>query len=134
MRSARANQKTIYYALYNQKVPVYETDENGDILYDGDTPIETGDYTVGRGNPIKLKISISAGKGDSEEQPFGTDVQFSRTMNTCNMDLPIDENTVLWIDVKPVIKADGSTDTENDYKVVSTARGLHNVVYAIEKV
>lgn len=122
MRNARINQKTIYYATYQDNIPIM----------DGD--YETGEYESGYSNPIEVKMNVSASKGEAIVQPFGTDVSYSKVLCTCDMDLPIDENTVLWVDIAPTLNEDGSTDTEHDYKVVRVAKGLQNVLYAIEKV
>ena len=134
MRNPRINQKEIYYATYSESVPVYETDEDGNIIYVDGIPVETGEYTTGRGNPVKAKMSVSASKGEANSQPFGTDVAYTKVLCTCDMNLPIDENTVLWVDIAPTLKENGSTDSKHDYKVVRVAKGLHNVLYAIEKV
>lgn len=122
MRNARVNQKTIYYATYQDNIPIM----------DGD--YETGEYESGYSNPIEVKMNVSASKGEASVQPFGTDVQYSKVLCTCDMDLPIDENTVLWVDIAPTLNEDGSTDTDYDYKVIKVAKGLQNVLYAIEKV
>lgn len=138
MRSAKSNQKTIYYATYRESTPIYETDDEGNIVYieiDGQqVPVEIGTSEAGYSNPIKLKACVSAGKGDSDKQPFGIDVQYSKVISTTNMNLPIDVGTRIWVDIAPNLNENGSTDTKHDYEVKSLAKGLHNVLIAIEKV
>ena len=48
--------------------------------------------------------------------------------------LPIDEHTMLFIDVTPVIDGNGATETPPDYSVVKVAKGLHQNVWAIKRV
>ena len=43
------------------------------------------------------------------------------------MDCPIDEHTILWVDTL-------DTEKPHDYEVVSVARGLNSISYAIRKV
>lgn len=123
MRSLRKNQQRLYYATYNGKIPV--TDENGDFT--GDT--ETG-YTA----PVSFYANISPAKGSSQEEVFGKNLDYSRIVVTCDMSLPIDEFSMVWIETKPVLKSDGTADGDSaDYFVVQVARGLNSVAYALKK-
>ena len=60
MRNLRKNQRDMWYALYNKKIPIL--DENGD---------ETGDYKMGYGPPVFFQASLSAGKGSVRANVFG---------------------------------------------------------------
>ena len=63
MRTHSKNKQLMSYALYNEQIPVYETDENGDILYDVidgvNVPIETGETKLGYGDAKPFKANIS---------------------------------------------------------------------------
>lgn len=123
MRSLRRNKQHLYYATYDKKIPV--TDENGDF---------TGDEETGYSVPVSFYANISPAKGSSQEEVFGKNLDYSRTVVTCDMTLPIDEFSRIWIDTKPVLKADGTTDGDSaDYSVVQVARGLNSVSYALKK-
>lgn len=123
MRSLRRNKQHLYYATYDKKIPV--TDENGDF---------TGDEETGYSVPVSFYANISPAKGSIQEEVFGKNLDYSRTVVTCDMTLPIDEFSRIWIDTKPVLKADGTTDGDSaDYSVVQVARGLNSVSYALKK-
>lgn len=123
MRSLRKNQQRLYYATYNNKIPV--TDENGDF---------TGDEETFYSKPVFFYANISPAKGSSQEEVFGKNLDYSRTVVTCNMTLPIDEFSRIWIETKPVLKPDGTADGDSaDYSVVQVARGLSSVAYALKK-
>ena len=52
------------YSLQGERVPIYETDENGNIVYYTDSdgnkiPIETGEYTTGYSQPIPFLANIN---------------------------------------------------------------------------
>lgn len=123
MRSLRKNQQRLCYATYNNKIPV--TDENGDF---------TGDTETGYSTPVSFYANISPAKGSSQEEVFGKNLDYSRTVVTCDMTLPIDEFSRIWIETKPVLKADGTACGDSaDYSVVQVARGLNSVAYALKK-
>ena len=53
------------------------------------------------------------------------------------MDTPttaIDEYAIMWIDVMPILEADGTTKTPHDYVVKQVARSLNSVSIAVAKV
>lgn len=84
MRDSQKNQTKIYYALRNV---VSKVDRWGN----------TEDVTT-YGEPVQLKISVSANKGEASAQAFGADLQYDREMVTHDMSCPIDEYTHLWLD------------------------------------
>lgn len=123
MRLLKRNRQNIYYATYNNKIPI--TDENGDF---------TGDTDTGYSAPVSFYANISPAKGSSQEEVFGKNLDYSRTIVTCDMTLPIDEFSRIWIETNPVIKSDGTADGDSaDYSVVQIARGLSSVAYALKK-
>lgn len=123
MRSLKRNQQRLYYATYNNKIPI--TDENSDF---------TGNYEAGYSAPVSFYANVSPAKGSSQEEVFGKSLDYSRTVVTCDMTLPINEFSRIWIETKPVIKPDGTADGDSaDYSIVAIARSLNSVVYALKK-
>lgn len=116
------NQREFYYQTYNGKVD--ELDEDGYMV---------GEPIISYSNPIKAKAMISENTSDSIISPFGKDLVYDKMISTVQ-DLPIDEYSRLFIDVVPVIKEDGSTDTEPDYIVKRVSKGIYQRVWAIQKV
>lgn len=136
MRGLKRNQKTLYYQLYADMVPVYETDLDGNIIRDPITgkPLLTGDSKVGYTDPVQFRASASSARGEAQTDPFGVDTQYDKTVCSCDMDLPIDELSVLFVDKKPVFDDDGNLMNTADYKVVKVAKSLNSALYAIKKI
>lgn len=116
MRSLERNKQTFYYALYSGVTEV--KDENGDY---------TGEREITYSSPVKYRANISAARGESETAPFGIETNYSKTISTSDMDCPIQEDTVIWIDKDP------TTDPYN-FLVVKVAKSLNCILYAIREV
>ena len=116
MRELERNKRTIYYALFVTNEPIL--DEDG---YD------TGETRPVYGTPVELRINVSPALGESATRQFGTVVDYDRTLVICDTSLPIDEQTVLWID---------ETDTSKsfDYTVKKVAKSLNSLQIAVKKV
>lgn len=136
MRSLKRNQKTLYYQLYQNSIPVYETDLDGNIVRDPVTgePLLTGETKVGYSDPVEFRANVSANRGESSSDPFGIDLSYDKTMVSCNMALPIDELSVLFVDRKPEFDAGGNLTNTADYKVAKVAKSLNSALYAIKKI
>lgn len=138
MRDLRRNQKTIYYTLYQDSVPVYELDENGKIIYveiNGEkVPVETGETTSGYSEVKEFSFNVSASKGETENNVFGKSLDYDKVLLTHNTACEIDEYSRLWIDTKPFMGNDGKTDSEPEYEVKRVAKSLNHIMYAVKKV
>ena len=116
------NQRDFYYQTYTGEVE--EVDDDGYL---------TGDNEPTYSNPIKARAMISENTSDAVESPFGKDLVYDKLISTVQ-DLAIDEYSKLFVDIVPVIKDDGSTDTLPDYEVIRVSKGLYQRVWAIRKV
>lgn len=123
MRSLKRNEITFYYALYGAEVE--EVDDEGNY---------TGEMTIGYENPVKASANISASRGEASTEQFGISLDYDKIVCSCDIALPIDETTILWVDIKPVLDKNGETKTKHDYTVKKVARSLNSVQYAIKKV
>ena len=113
MRNLKKNQRKLWYALYQDKIPIL--DENGD---------ETGDYTVGYGPPVPFEASLSSGNGKAQREVF----------STTETDLPITKTSLVWYETEPELLEDGSADPNTaDYEVAAPpADGLNTLVIALK--
>lgn len=59
---------------------------------------------------------------------------YTKTINPMPNNCPIDESSILWIEVEPVIEEDGRTVTAHDYVVSQVAESLNHKAYAISRV
>lgn len=120
VRTAKRNKFTMYYALAGASI--METDENGDY---------TGDKTKGYYAPVKFEANISPSSGNAEENPFGSTLDYTRTILTAD-DLPIVEGTLIWLETNPPeAESDGSTA---DYRVVRVAPSKNLTKYAVKAI
>ena len=123
MRSLKKNKSTLSYALYNEKKEI--VDENGDF---------TGEYIVGYSAPEFFNANLSAGKGSAQADIFGVNVDFTRTISTTDLSLPITETSLVWYETEPKLLKDGTADPDSaDYKVAAPpAAGLNELVIALK--
>jgi hypothetical protein len=122
MLNARINEQKIWYALYEGEVDA--VDEHGDFT--GETPSSYGKVMLTRAN-------LSGARGVTEQDIFGQDLHYSRTMSTAKMNLGIDERTILW-DAEPVMDTEGRADPLTaKYRVAAIARGHYQVHYALRQ-
>ena len=121
MWSLERNKTSFYYALYLGK------EENVDA--DGNL---TGTYTVMYSNPVECKGNISASSGYVQVEQFGNDLQYDKVIVLDNVSVPIDENSVLWVDKE--VEHDKYGNPVFDYVVKKVARSLNSVSFAISKV
>ncbi len=123
MRCLRRNKSKFFYALYAGKVALLDKDGN-----------KTGEYGVSYGNPVEVKFNISAARGETVTRQFGEDVTYDRVIVLDDMNCPIDEYAILWIDKFPEIDADGTTKTTHDHVVKKVAKSINSVSLAVSKV
>ena len=116
MQSLNSNQQTMFYALLVGTADA--VDANGK---------KTGGKTKLYADPVEFRANVSAARGLAETEQFGINDDYERTIVTNDLDLPITEDTVLWIGICP-------TYGKHNYKVVRIARSVNSVTYAIKKV
>lgn len=123
MRSLKRNEQAFWYAQYKDKIPILDSDS-----------YETGDYETGYSEPVSFSANISAGRGDAQNEVFGKELDFTRTISTTDVTCPINEYSLIWIETEPVLKPDGTADPGTaDYTVATRpARSLNCIMIAIK--
>ena len=101
MRFLRKNMQPMKYSLQDGRVPIYERDENGDIVYievDGQKiPVETGEYETGYSAPVDFMGNISMSGGEAEAKEFGMDIgDFDAVIVLEKGAIPITETSIIW--------------------------------------
>lgn len=122
MRTLERNKQTFYYALNLGKE---------EIIKDG---FHTAEYITRYSAWTEIKANISAARGESEAELFGTDAQYDRVFVVSDMNCPIDENTVLAIDIAPNVRETPDVMPVFDYVVTRKAKSLNAISYAVAKV
>lgn len=144
MRGLKRNKRAFSYALLAGKVPL--KDDNG---------YYTGESVLTYERAVTPKANISPASGSATVELFGTVQDYDRVIIIDDMNCPIDENSILWIDkavvhptpFDPVLPDDELTPDdalyptgisyayENyNYVVKHVAKGLYSIAYAVSKV
>ena len=115
MKTLKRNKQRVYYALYGSTTPILDSDG-----------MDTGETELGFGSPIEAWMNVSANKGEASVEPFGVDLDYTKTIMTDDINCPIDETSRLWIGRQP-------TEPFN-YSVVKVAKSLNHIQYAVKEV
>lgn len=119
---AERNKRTVWYALYEGTTEIVDPDGN-----------KTGERlpVYGKVRAMRVNISGTSGltnnnlSGKVEYQPYGQQNMYVMTLNPLPSDCRIDEMSVFWVDTKPVLKEDGTTDTPYDHVIYRIAGSLN---------
>lgn len=120
MKLLEKNKSTFWYSLYDHKEPI--TDEWGN---------ETGEEQIVYKEAVTARANISAATGYAQIEQFGNFAGYDKVIVTDDMSCPIDENSVLFVDIEPVYE--GSKPLY-DYVVKRVAKSPNYISYAIRKV
>ena len=123
MRTRQRTAQTFYYRLYSGKTEI--VDDYGNSL---------GEYAVQYAAPVECRANISPATGESAIEPFGSLDNYDKVIQTCDMRIPIDENSVLYIDKSPVYSETTGEWNAHDYVVKRIARSVNTVRIAVSKV
>lgn len=131
MRCLIRNKRDFYFARFTEQVEI--KDEWGNA---------TGQYQVIYGSPVLMKANVSASQGEIQSRQFGESESYDKVIVLDDVNTPIDEYSILWVDSPPRLNADGTLSlnedggvaTPHDYIVKKVARGLNTVSIAISKV
>ena len=115
MRGLNRNKRQIYYALRTGEKA--NTDEYGN---------ETGESTPTYGNPIALRVNVSASSGGDAVQAFGSFTGYSRTLCVADSTCPLEEDSIIWFGVDP--------PAAHNYIVVRKADSKNGILYALQEV
>lgn len=122
MRTLRKNTQRMYYALQIGEVPIYNRDEEGNILYyeDGEgnkIPYETGETQIIYGTPQEFDANIAESGGEAEAQTFGLSVADYEAVALYEKSAyPIVIGALVWRDSEPKCEYDHEVpfEIEND--------------------
>ena len=121
MKTLARNKVAFTYCLYSKKEAIL--DEWGN---------KTGEYKVVYGDPVDCEANISPATGMSRVEQFGDLENYDKVLVTDDLEIPIDETTVLFVD--KAYEEDGEGNPLYDYIVKRVARSLNSVSIAIRKV
>lgn len=130
MRNLIKNNRKMWYATYSTATK--EVDENGDY---------TGNDNPEYSQPVEFHANLSATRGTqgftgtgASPDYFGADIDYALIISTAQMDLPIDEHSIIWTETPVPDPTSGLVDPQTaQYVVTAVARGLYHMKYAIKR-
>lgn len=136
MRCVDRNKSEFSYCLYSDKIPYMDEDGH-----------RTGEHIVVYKDPVIMSANVSAASGYAQTEQFGNLDNYDKVIVTDDMECPIDENTVLFVDKEPeFVEAETYAKVDDrivlqviqmpvyDYTVRRVAKSLNSISYALSKV
>ena len=143
MLTLASNKQSMKYSLQGEKVPIYETDENGNIIYYTDSdgnqiPIETGECTTGYSQPVSFFSNINNKLNEVVWQDYGIDNSTNYAQIVASKDeLPLKAGSVIWKKSEVGYKDDEKTivdETTADYTVKGIAdEGMSEDLFLLQR-
>lgn len=123
MRTPRRIRQPLIYALLKWKEPIYERDDEGNIIYkivNGErVPKTSGQKRDVYSDPITFYNSITGDLSENELQAFGTQNNAIAKMTYKREQYPFRTGTLIWKNSEVRFLDDGTPDpTSADYRVI----------------
>lgn len=141
MMTLNQNKQKLYYALLDNVVPIYETDDDGNTIYYEDEegnkiPLETGDTKIIYSNPVEFYGNIAMSGGEVEVQEFGLNLaDYEAILVLDKNTLPLTETSLIWQNTKPKFNQDETLDENSaDYKIVKINSSNNYDKYVLSRV
>lgn len=122
MKALLRNKREFYYA--NISITADAEDEYGNL---------TGEQNITYSSPVKAEANISPARGSADLDMFGINANYTKTIVTDDLTIPIDKSTILWIDSVPDKNGEAGT-VKHDYVVVQVAKSMNSVTIAVKEV
>lgn len=131
------------YALQNAEIPIYQTDEDGNIIYYEDSegnkiPLETGETEIGFSEPVSFLANINNKLDEVAWREYGIDnsTNYAQIVASKNV-LPLKAGSIIWKKSEVGYKDEAQTivdDTSCDYVVKGIAdEGLSVDLFLLQK-
>lgn len=142
MRLLEKNKQDLKYALQIGEVPIYERDEEGNIIYidvDGQkVPVETGETEIGYDKTVDFRGNIAMSGGESEAKSFGVDISDYDAILLMEKDrIPIDETSLIChtSEVKYIDEQNTIVDRKSaDYTVKRVQPSINFTRYLLKRI
>lgn len=115
MKCLERNKRTIHYASLAGNTA--KTNSLGQY---------TGAYEPTYSAATEYRANISESRGTAYADYFGTNLSYDKVIVTDDVNCPIDENSILWINA--------AVSESHDYVVVRKAVSLNSTLIAVRKV
>lgn len=137
MRQLRRNKQKMFYALYTEEVPIYATDDEGNILtteVDGETVQVVDSYVSGYAEAVEFKENISFDSGETRMAEYGLNVgDYNAVISADKGTLPFDEQTLIWHNSEPEYNNGAVVPESADYRVIAIKTSLNEERFILKK-
>ncbi|CDD64886.1 uncharacterized protein BN803_01954 [Firmicutes bacterium CAG:882] len=146
------NKQNMKCSRQGQRVTIYETDDDGNIIYEGYTDSE-GNFTpyldskgnkiprikeeyIGYSLPVAFKANIAFSGGEAQAEEYGFNVaDFDAVMLTERNELPLSKGDVIWLDSEIGYKDEDKVHVDEitaDFIVVGVKPSLTSTKYMLK--
>ena len=143
MMTLASNKQSMKYSLQDVKVPIYETDDDSNIIYytdeDGNQiPLETGEHETGYSQPVSFFANINNKLNEVVWKDYGIDdsTNYAQII-TSKGELPLKVGSVIWKKSEVGYKDDEKTivdETTADYTVKGIAdEGMSEDLFLLQR-
>ena len=136
MRTLDQNKQKLYYSNFEEEIPIYAKDENGNILTEeiyGEEVAVIDSYKAGYSKPVMFKANISYNSGETRLAEYGLNVSdYDAVICADKGKLPFTEQTIIWIK-KPESVNDEVLVESADYKVIAIKTSLNEERFILKK-
>ena len=143
MMTLARNKQSMKYSLQGERIPIYETDEDGNIIYYEDSdgnkiPMETGEYTTGYSQPVPFFANINNKLNEVVWKDYGVDNSTEYAQLIVGKDeLPLKVGSVIWKKSEVGYKDEAKTivdETTADYTVKGIAdEGMSEDLFLLQR-
>lgn len=139
MRFLRKNMTKLKYALYAEKMPVYELDEYGLVVYDeidGEEVPRIIDTISGYHEPEEFIGTLSFSGGESEAAVYGVSTaDYDCKLVMPKDSIPITETSLIFQSSEPQYDSKGNLKRNSaDFTVVKVAPYVQSTVYLLKRI
>lgn len=146
------NKQNMKCSRQGQRVTIYETDDDGNIIYEGYTDSE-GNFTpyldgdgnkiprikdeyVGYSLPFDFRANISFSGGEAQAQEYGFNVaDFDAVMITNKKEFPFSKGDIIWLDSEVGYKDEDKAHVDeltSDFVIVGVKPSLISTKYVLK--
>ena len=127
------------YSLQGETIPIYETDDQGNIVYEEidnvQVPVETGDSFTGYDTPVDFKGNLSFYTGWNYPGVWGITLGNADAILLMDKDeIPIDETSMIWYKSTPKTKEVDVYDKSQQKMVKRTVVDSDSADFSISRI
>jgi hypothetical protein len=122
-------------ALERNKIPVWYALNTGEVEEVSPDGYHTGRMRQTYSAPLCIGVNVAGARGTAFLTANGIETDYTHRLVTCDMNLPWQEDTILWIYREPYETVDGQTvPVPHNFVIVRVSRAINSVIYDLQEV